>query len=82
MRTPDDDRARARDRCALARSTAHADDGVVLRAMEREAGASGLPGAAQSPNRTAIDGATPGLLCPARSVRAERSRYGRQQWAY
>ena len=41
MRTPDNDRARARDLYALARLTPHADDGLVyvLRAMELEAGA-------------------------------------------
>jgi hypothetical protein len=40
MRTPDVGRARARDLYALARSTPHADDGLVyvLRAMELEAG--------------------------------------------
>ena len=45
MRTPDDDRTRACDLYALARSTPHADDGLVyvLRAMELEAGAK-LPG--------------------------------------
>jgi hypothetical protein len=41
MRTPDDDRKRARELYALARSTPHADEGLawVLQAMELEAGA-------------------------------------------
>jgi len=41
MRTPDDDRKRAGDLYALARSSLHADDGLVyvLRAMEVEADA-------------------------------------------
>jgi hypothetical protein len=82
MRTPDDDRARARDLYASARATTRADKGLVdaPRVMELEAGAK-LPGCGAIPNRIAIDRASPGLVCPARSVSAERSRYGRGQWA-
>jgi hypothetical protein len=51
MRTPDDGRAPARDRYAMARSTAHADNGLfhVLRATELEAGAR-LPGRGAIPS--------------------------------
>lgn len=73
MRTPDDDRARARDRDTLARSTARADHGLVcvLRAIEL------APGAIRKPNSNRRRLA--GTHVPGANMPADRGRSGRGQ---
>jgi hypothetical protein len=79
MRTPDDDRACARDLCSLPRSTAHADDGVALVLPAPDP----APGAGFCNPPTEAQSAAPRRAAPARreACSPNLAGAGRGPWA-